>query len=175
MEHPWMDTLEKVYLDELVKLYHTENKLAETLSRNRERTLHDGLKQILGSHLDRAGSHSGQIKKILEGHNVDLQSLRDDFADLLIAESENTEKLAFYGGERWLQDAILIASAHKIQHYQIAAYKTMTCYAGILGYDVDRRVLHDIQCEKEFDDCKLHGHVQCALGGPTDPWTPPDK
>ena len=46
----------------------------------------------------------------------------------LIAEAEKTVSMI---DERLLRDAQMIASAQKIEHYEIAAYGTVAAYAGI--------------------------------------------
>ena len=51
-----------------------------------------------------------------------------------------------------LRDAGLIASAQKIEHYEIAAYGTAAALAGQLDLRDEQRTLHDsMEEEKEMD------------------------
>jgi len=51
-----------------------------------------------------------------------------------------------------LRDAALIASAQKIQHYEIAAYGTAAALAGQLDLRDDQHLLHkSLEEEKEAD------------------------
>jgi ferritin-like metal-binding protein YciE len=51
-----------------------------------------------------------------------------------------------------LRDAALIASAQKIEHYEIAAYGTAAALAGQLNLRDDQDLLHmSLEEEREFD------------------------
>jgi ferritin-like metal-binding protein YciE len=51
-----------------------------------------------------------------------------------------------------LRDAGLIASAQKLEHYEIAAYGTAAALAGQLGMRDDQAILYEtLQEEKQFD------------------------
>ena len=53
---------------------------------------------------------------------------------------------------RDLRDAGLIASAQKLEHYEIAAYGTAAALAGQLDLRDEQRTLHDsVDEEKEMD------------------------
>ncbi len=52
-----------------------------------------------------------------------------------------------------LRDAGMIASAQRIEHYEIAVYGTLATWAKQLGLDDDLKMLHGIlQQEKHADD-----------------------
>ena len=57
--------------------------------------------------------------------------------------------------EPLLRDAEMIASAQKVEHYEIAAYGTVAAYAGILGFTDDQNTLHAIMDEEKNADRKL--------------------
>ena len=51
-----------------------------------------------------------------------------------------------------LRDAALVASAQKVEHYEIAAYGTAAALAGQLDYRDDQRLLHlSLQEENDTD------------------------
>ena len=54
-----------------------------------------------------------------------------------------------------LRDAGLIASAQKLEHYEIAAYGTAAALAGQLGLRDDQRMLHDSLEEERKTDAAL--------------------
>jgi ferritin-like metal-binding protein YciE len=67
----------------------------------------------------------------------------------LIAE---TEKMFTMLQGQDLRDAALIASAQKLEHYEIAAYGTAAALAGQLDLRDEQRTLHDsMEEEKEMD------------------------
>jgi ferritin-like metal-binding protein YciE len=70
----------------------------------------------------------------------------------LIAETE--KMLRILQGDD-LRDAGLIASAQKLEHYEIAAYGTAAALAGQLDLREDQRTLHDILEEERRMDLLL--------------------
>ena len=60
-----------------------------------------------------------------------------------------------------LRDAALIASAQKLEHYEIAAYGTAAALAGRLNLRDDQKALHQILEEKKKADAVL---TQLAKG-----------
>ena len=70
----------------------------------------------------------------------------------LIAEAEKTVSMI---DEPLLRDAEMIASAQKVEHYEIAAYGTVAAYAGILGFTDDQNTLHAILDEEKNTDRTL--------------------
>jgi ferritin-like metal-binding protein YciE len=56
-----------------------------------------------------------------------------------------------------LRDAGLIASAQRVEHYEIAVYGTLATWAKQLGLDEDERTLHAILEEEKRTDERLTG------------------
>jgi ferritin-like metal-binding protein YciE len=65
-------------------------------------------------------------------------------------------------GEPEVKDAALIASAQKVEHYEIAAYGCLRAYAELLGYSEAAQLLQQNLQEEEAADKKLN---QLAEGG----------
>ena len=70
----------------------------------------------------------------------------------LLAEAEKTLAMI---DEPSVRDAEMIASAQKVEHYEIAAYGTVAAYAGILGFTDDQNTLHAILDEEKNTNRKL--------------------
>ena len=58
----------------------------------------------------------------------------------------------------------MIASAQKVEHYEIAAYGCLRTYAQLLGYDEAVRLLEQILADEEAADKKL---TELARGAST--------
>ena len=67
--------------------------------------------------------------------------------------NETEKMLSLLEGE--LRDAGLIASAQKLEHYEIAAYGTAAALAGQLELRDDQRMLHDSLEEERKVDAAL--------------------
>src|SRR5436305_818266 len=76
----------------------------------------------------------------------------DQAMTALIAETE--KMLRMLQGDD-LRDAGLIASAQKLEHYEIAAYGTAAALAGQLDLREDQRTLHDLLEEEKRIDLLL--------------------
>jgi len=73
-----------------------------------------------------------------------------------------TEKMLEMLKGNELRDAGLIASAQKLEHYEIAAYGTAAALAGQLNLRDDQRMLHATLEEEKNADISL---TQLAKGG----------
>jgi ferritin-like metal-binding protein YciE len=70
--------------------------------------------------------------------------------EVLISQSEIMADLVEPGPVR---DAALIASAQRIEHYEIAVYGTLSTYARLLGHEDEHQILTGILVEeKDADD-----------------------
>ena len=66
------------------------------------------------------------------------------------------------GGDGSVLDAALIASAQKVEHYEIATYGCLRTYAQLLGHDQAAKLLEQTLAEEEAADKKL---TQLGEGG----------
>lgn len=76
----------------------------------------------------------------------------DQAEEALVAETEKMLKLV-KGND--LRDAALIASAQKLEHYEMAAYGTAAALAGQLELRDDQRMLHESLEEERQTDALL--------------------
>jgi ferritin-like metal-binding protein YciE len=81
-----------------------------------------------------------------------LRAHTDQAIEALINETE--KMLSLLEGDD-LRDAGLIASAQKLEHYEIAAYGTAAALAGQLELRDDQRMLHDSLEEEHKADAAL--------------------
>ena len=69
--------------------------------------------------------------------------------------AHETRKMAEIVEGNELRDAALIASAQKLEHYEIAAYGTAAALAGQLNLRDDQKALHQTLEEKKKADAVL--------------------
>jgi ferritin-like metal-binding protein YciE len=74
---------------------------------------------------------------------------------------KETDKILTMVKGNELRDAGLIASAQKLEHYEIAAYGTAAALAGQLGMRDDQEMLHKSLEEEKHCDALL---TQLAIG-----------
>jgi ferritin-like metal-binding protein YciE len=134
-----LDSLEKLFIEELKDIYNAEKQLTRALPRMAKAAESPELQQAFTKHL-----------KETEGQ---IQRLEQIFKELGLIE-EGKEKME-EEGEAPVLDAALIASAQKVEHYEIAAYGCLRTYAQLLGLSQAEQLLEQTLEEEEATDKKL--------------------
>jgi ferritin-like metal-binding protein YciE len=144
-------TFKDMYIAELQELVRMENQLDIALKRMAEATSHPALKRELLRHRGETKEQAKRLQSILQNHGAKLRAHTDQAMEALLNETE--KMLALLEGD--LRDAGLIASAQKLEHYEIAAYGTAAALAGQLELRDDQRMLHDSLEEERKTDATL--------------------
>ena len=128
-----------MYLAELQELVSVEEQLAVALLRMAGAASHPSLKRLLIHHRAETETQRERLITILNMHGADPMAHTDQAMQALIAE---TRKMLTMLKTDDLRDAGLIASAQKIEHYEIAAYGTAAALAGQLDLRDEQKMLH---------------------------------
>jgi ferritin-like metal-binding protein YciE len=138
-----------MYIAELQELADMERQLATALRRMADIALHAGLKRALADHFEQTTGQRERLRSMVQVHGASPTAHTDQAMQALIRE---TEKMFSILKDADLRDAGLIASAQKLEHYEIAAYGTAAALAGQLDLRNDQCMLHEtLQEEKEMD------------------------
>jgi len=132
-------SFKNMYLAELQELTSVEAQLAEALPQMAEAASHPALKQALLDHGEESAVQKQRLQSILQKHGAGAQAHTDQAMQALLKE---TKKMFILLKGDDLRDAGLIASAQKLEHYEIAAYGTAAALAGQLEFRDDQKVLH---------------------------------
>lgn len=144
-----IDNLKDMYLAELQELVSVEDQLTEALLRMAGAAAHPALKDALVDHHAETALQKERVGSILRKHGANPTAHVDQAMQALIAETK--KMLAILKGDD-LRDAGLIASAQKLEHYEIAAYGSAAALAGQLDLREDQRILFEcLEEEKEAD------------------------
>jgi ferritin-like metal-binding protein YciE len=138
-----------LYIAELQELADMERQLATALRRMADIALHAGLKRALTDHFQQTTGQRERLRSMIQQHGASPTAHSDQAMQALIRE---TEKMFAILKDADLRDAALIASAQKLEHYEIAAYGTAAALAGQLDLRNDQAMLHEnLEEEKEMD------------------------
>jgi len=132
-----------MYIAELQELANMESQIDIALKRMADASSHPSLKRELLRHRAETKEQSKRLK--LRGHT-------DQAMEALVNETQ--KMLSLLEGDD-LRDAGLVASAQKLEHYEIAAYGTAAALAGQLDLRDDQRMLHDSLEEERKADAAL--------------------
>ncbi len=142
-------TFKDMFLAELQELASVEGQLADALLRMAGAASHPALKRVLIHHRAETETQGARLATILEKHGADPAAHVDQAMQALVTE---TKKMATMLKPDDLRDAGLIASAQKIEHYEIAAYGTAAALAGQLDLRDEQKMLHlSLEEERRVD------------------------
>jgi len=142
-------TFKNMYLAELQELANVEGQLSALLPRMAEAASHPALKDALTRHGDETKVQKDRLEAILQKHGAHAKTHTDQSMQALVSETMKMFKI-LKGDD--LRDAGLIASAQKLEHYEIAAYGTAAALAGQLDLRDDQKMLHkSLEEEKQCD------------------------
>jgi ferritin-like metal-binding protein YciE len=119
--------LKDMYIAELQELVSVEQEPAEALARMASVASHPSLKHAFETHRRQTLARGDRLRAILSGHNAEAEAHTDQAVQAMIKE---TEKMIDILKSDELCDAGLIASAQKLEHYEIAAYGSLAALAG---------------------------------------------
>jgi ferritin-like metal-binding protein YciE len=144
-----INNFKDMYIAELQELASVEDQLTEALLRMANVAANPALKDALIRHREETQAQQGRLGSILKRHGAERRAHTDQAMQALVRETEKMLEM-LKGNE--LRDAGLIASAQKLEHYEIAAYGTAAALAGQLNLRDDQRILHvSLEEEKNAD------------------------
>jgi ferritin-like metal-binding protein YciE len=152
-----IDDFRQMYVTELQELRSVEAQLVDALPKMADVANHSELKQAIQSHLEETRSQRDRLDEILRRHGAEPREHVDQSMQAIVREAEKWAKTV---QDPDLRDAGLIASAQRVEHYEIAVYGTLATWAKQLGLDEDQRTLHAILEEEKRTDEKLTGLAQ---------------
>lgn len=141
--------LRALYIKELRLLLSAEERIVRGLPRILETAIDTQLKQGLHSHLKETEIHIKRLRDILAQIAGEAEPLPCKAMGALIDEAEDIMQDASHAAVR---DAALIASAQRIEHYEIAAYGAVRHFAQVLGRESDAETLDQTLQEEGHAD-----------------------
>jgi len=149
-----LDSLRKLYFDQLQQLHSAETQITEALPKMIQSATEPQLKNALQTHLQETKGHVARLEQILNDAKGSVDSKKSKGMAALIPEGEDVIKDA---ADQSVRDAGIIAAAQKVEHYEIAAYGTVRNFAEILGKDSDAGLLDQTLEEEQHADSILTG------------------
>ena len=138
-----------MYIAELQELVSAAKLFTDALQRMAKVASHQELKAALSKHTEETRAQAERLESILRAHSAPPRAHTDQAMQALVNE---TKKMLDMLKGKDLRDAGLIASAQKLEHYEIAAYGTAAALAEQLELRDEQRVLHEsLEEEKKAD------------------------
>lgn len=145
-----LKTLRDALIHELRDLYSAEKQITKALPKMAKAATNEELVEAFETHLEETNTQIERLDEIFEKLGVSSRGEKCKAMEGLVAEGE---KLIEEDAEPAVHDALLIASAQRIEHYEIAGYGTARTFANRLGEtDVADLLQATLDEESETDE-----------------------
>lgn len=155
-----VNTLNDLFLETLRDLYYVEKKLVKTLPKMAQKASSEDLKEAIESHLSETETHVRRLEQVFELLDQKASAKTCEALEGLIREAE--EVMGEIADEQTL-DAAIISSAQTVEHYEIARYGTLACWAAEIGNNEVAELLEQTLEEERAADEKLSEIAEDAV------------
>lgn len=144
-----LDSLDALLRDELKDIYDAEKQLTKALPKLAKKATADELTSAFEEHLRQTEQHMERLEQVFDQLGMPARGKTCQGMKNLIAEGNDMIDDAEEDATR---DALMIAAAQKVEHYEMAAYGTLRTWANLLGKTDIAGLLEDtLEEEKETD------------------------
>jgi ferritin-like metal-binding protein YciE len=144
--------LRDLFVDSLKDIYWAEKALTKALPKMAKNATTPKLVMAINDHLAVTEEQVTRLEKVFEALGEKAVAKKCEAMQGLIEEGEGMLAETEPGPVR---DAAIIASAQKIEHYEIATYGTLAAFANTLGEDEAVSLLEDTLAEEKEADVTL--------------------
>ena len=142
--------LHDLFIDELKDIYWAENALTKALPKMIENATSPELIKALTGHLETTRGHVTRAEEVFKSLGIKAEAKKCEAMSGIIKEGEEIMQQTVSGVVR---DAGIISAGHKVEHYEMATYTTLSSFAKTLGETEAYKLLtQTLAEEKEADD-----------------------
>src|SRR6185369_14769058 len=145
-------TLHDAFLDELRDAYDAEKQLIKALGKLSKAASSPDLRDAFESHLEETRGHVDRLEQVFESLDEKARGKHCDGIEGIIEEGKSVMEEDF---DETTMDACLIASAQRVEHYEMAAYGTLVAWAEAMGHSEAAELLQQTLDEEKATDEKL--------------------
>lgn len=147
-----MKDLEDLFHDELKDTYDAEHQIVKALPKMIKAATSPKLKKAFETHLTETEEHIARLQQVFEA--IGKKPARKSCKAMKGLIEEGSEVIK-EKADPDVKDAALIASAQRIEHYEMAAYGCLRTYAGHLGLKDAKKMLQKTLDNEGATDQKL--------------------
>src|SRR5687768_10410002 len=143
------ENLQELFVNELRDIYDAEKQLIKALPKMAKAAESDELRAAFEEHLEQTRGHVSRVEEVFKLLGMAARGKPCEGMKGLIEEGEEVMEEM----EGSTLDAALIASAQKVEHYEIATYGTLATFAEVLEMQDAKDILgQTLEEEKEADE-----------------------
>lgn len=155
-----LNSFDDLLTHQLEDVYDAEHQLMDALPKMADAASSGDLRNAFNTHLMETRVHAQRLEEVFRLLGKDASRTTCPAMKGLVKEGSETIKAT---GDPKVKDAALIASAQRIEHYEIAAYGTLRALARQVGLDAAARLFQQTLDEEGNADKKLtrlaEGHI----------------
>jgi len=145
-------TLHDAFVDELRDTYDAEKQVLKALPKMRKAATSPELASAFEAHLEETRGQVQRLEEVFASLDEKVRGKHCDGVAGIIKEGKSVMEEDF---DDTTMDACLIASAQRVEHYEMAAYGTLVAWARVLGHSEAADLLQQTLDEEKAADEKL--------------------
>ncbi len=149
-----LDTLQDLMVAELKDIYSAETQIVRAMPKLAKAVGSERLKAAMTEHLEQTKGQVARLEQIFEMLDTSPRGKKCKGMEGLLEEGS---EMAEEDGEDAVRDAGIIASAQRVEHYEIAAYGSTIAFATQLGHAEIVTLLQASLDEEKATDVLLSG------------------
>lgn len=153
-------TLREALVDEIKDIYNAEKQIVKALPKMVKGATSDELREAFESHLEETHGQVTRLERVFElldekprgKHCAGMAGILEEGSETLEEDAEDS-----------VMDAMLIAGAQRVEHYEITAYGTAIAWAEALELTEIVEVLQESLAEEKAADEKLSAIAESGI------------
>jgi ferritin-like metal-binding protein YciE len=148
-----IDSMKTLLVDELRDIYDAEKRLTKAIPKLAKKATNDQLRTALEEHLEETEQQVQRLEQAFE--HLGERAKAKPCAGMRGIIEEGDEHVGEDYEDDDLRDAVIIGSAQRVEHYEIAAYGTAIAHARLLEQEDVVELLEESLGEEKAADEKL--------------------
>jgi ferritin-like metal-binding protein YciE len=148
-----VDSLKSLLVEQIKDIYDAEKRLTKAIPKLAKASSNEELVSALQEHLGETQNHVARLEQVFELLEERAKGKPCKAMQGLIEEGDEHAKEDYDDDD--LRDAMIIGSAQRVEHYEIAAYGTAIAHARLLDLNEVVDLLEETLAEEKATDEKL--------------------
>lgn len=153
-------TLHDAFLDELRDAYDAEHQITKALPKMAKAATSPQLRSAFEAHLRETENQISRLEQVFVSLGEKAKAKHCDGMEGIIEEGSAAMK---EGYDEDAMDAVLIASAQRVEHYEMAAYGTLVAWANAMNHTQAATLLEQTLDEEKAADDKLTAIAESGI------------
>ncbi len=144
-----LKSLNDLLIHQLQDLYGAEQQLLKAMPKMLAKAQSAKLKKAFETHKTETENQVERLERVFKSMDIKAEAIKCKAMEGLLKEAE---EMMGEDADPEVMDAGLIASAQRVEHYEIAGYGTASTYAKYLGHDEAFTLLQETLSEEKKTD-----------------------